>query len=65
MITNQSCCDAADNAHTTASREAPGSHIIDYLKSIDRTWFSIGLIFLTIGVSRSSGCRSADWQGVL
>jgi hypothetical protein len=37
MITNQSCCDAADNAHTTASREAPGSHIIDYLKSIDRT----------------------------
>jgi uncharacterized membrane protein YraQ (UPF0718 family) len=54
MITNQSCCDTVDNADTTASPEAPGSYIIDYLKSIDRTWLSIGLIFLTIAIGMPS-----------
>lgn len=50
MTTNQSCCDAVDNAYATAGRESPGSHIIDFLKSIDRTWLSIGLIFLAIAI---------------
>ena len=54
MIINQSCCDAVDNAHARPSRKAPGSHIIDYLKHIDRTWLSIGLIFLAIAIGSPS-----------
>jgi uncharacterized membrane protein YraQ (UPF0718 family) len=60
MITNQSCCDAVDNADATPSREASGSHVIDYLKSLDRTWLAIGLIFLAIAI----GLPSHFWQSV-
>ena len=50
MISNQSCCDAADNAYGTGSRDRPGSDVIDYLKGIDRTWLFIGLVFLAIAI---------------
>ena len=54
MISNQSRCDAVDNAYGMGSREKPGSDVIDYLKRIDRTWLLIGLIFLAIAIGLPS-----------
>ena len=54
MITNQPCCDAVNDGHATACREAPGRRFIDYVKSVDRTWLSIGLIFLAIAIGLPS-----------
>jgi len=50
MISDQTCCDAVDNAYNTGSREKPGGNVTDYLRRIDRTWLLIGLIFLTIAI---------------
>ena len=54
MVSNQSCCDSVDDAYNTGSPEKPGSGAIDYLKSIDRTWLLIGLLFLAIAIGLPS-----------
>jgi len=54
MVSNQPGCEAVDNAYDTGRREKPGSDVIAYLKSIDRTWLLIGLIFFAIAIGLPS-----------
>ena len=54
MISNQSSCDAVDNAYDAGLREKPDRDLIVYVKSIDRTWLLIGLIFLAIAIGLPS-----------
>jgi uncharacterized membrane protein YraQ (UPF0718 family) len=54
MITNQSGCNAIDGQCGPRAWSKPGSHVMDHLKNIDRTWLLIGLIFLAIAIGLPS-----------
>ena len=54
MVSNQPGCEAVDNAYAAGSPEKPQSDLIAYLKSTDRTWLLIGLIFLAIAIGLPS-----------